>query len=141
MDWNSGHHQWQGREIPVRTPVCGKAAMRDCLTTSGRSRYLLRYPMWKAAVALLLFCASASRAGAESLRLPLMHEPARAVRGVSEFIIPLPRHIAVLSGSQLTLVVHLRIPPGPLREPLSLNVNGQDLPPRFTADAPSFALR
>jgi hypothetical protein len=97
--------------------------------------------MWKAAVVLLLFCASASRASAENVRLPLMHEPARAVSGVSEFTIALPRHVAVQPGSQLTLVLHLRVPPGPVREPLSININGQDLQPRFTADAPSFALR
>lgn len=92
-------------------------------------------------VGVVFLCASASWVSAEILRLPLMNEPARPISGASEFVIALPRHIALQPSSQLTVVLHFRTPPGAPNEPLPVFVNGQEVQPRFIADPPAFALR
>jgi hypothetical protein len=97
--------------------------------------------MLKVGVVCFLGCASASWVSAENLQLPLMTEPVRPISGASEFVIALPRHITLQPRSRLTFVLHFRTPPGAPSETLPIFVNGQELQPRFIADAPALALR
>jgi hypothetical protein len=115
--------------------------LRECLTPPRQSRYFLSHSMLKAAVVLFSVCIAASRVTAETLLLPLMHEPSRLVSGAGEFVVRLPRHITVHPGSRLVLVLHLGSLPRATTETLPVIVNDHEVQPRYLADAASLALR
>jgi hypothetical protein len=130
-----------GKEIPERHGAYQPVNRRDCLTAPGKSRYLLARRMLKAAVVLFSVCIPASWVTAETLLLPLMHEPARLVSGAGEFMVRLPRHITIRPGSRLVLVLHLGTLPRERTETLPVMVNNQEVQPRYVAEAGSVALR
>jgi hypothetical protein len=77
---------------------------------------------------------------AETLLLPLMHEPSRLVSGAGEFMVRLPRHITIHPASRLVLVLHLGTLPRERTEGLPVRVNGQEVQPRYIADAGSLRI-